>query len=81
MAVKPPKRMSDWVGAHVKTLYAMENGYAKIPSGSVAVVTGVSRGFNLEFAPCSCCSMTIKASRVRPEHLEIVELKSAPEME
>lgn len=81
MAIKSPKRMADWVGSRVKTLYAMENSYAKMPAGSVAVVTGVSRGFNLEFAPCSCCSMTVKVSRVRPEHLEIVELKSAERVE
>lgn len=81
MAIKSPRRMADWVGSRVKTLYAMENGYAKMPAGSVAVVTGVSRGFNLEFAPCSCCSMTVKVSRVRPEHLEIVELISAERVE
>lgn len=75
MAIRPLKRMADWIGARVKTLYAMENGYAKTPVGSVAVVTGVSRGFYLEFAPCNCCSMTVKISRVRPEHLEIIELK------
>ena len=44
MAVKPPKRMADWVGSRVKTLHAMENGYAKMPAGPVAVVTGDSRG-------------------------------------
>lgn len=71
--------MADWIGMRVRTLYAMENGYAKMPAGSVALVTGVSRGFYLEFASCSCCSMTVKVSRVRPEHLEIVAQESSQE--
>lgn len=74
MEIKPPKRMADWVGAKVKTRYAMENGYAKMPAGSVAIVVRVSKGFSLEFEPCSCCGMTVKCSQVRPEHLEIIEL-------
>lgn len=69
--------MCDWVGARVKTLHTMENGYARIPEGSTATVTGVSRGLYLTFDYCNCCGMGVKISRVRPEHLEIIELKRA----
>lgn len=74
--IKRPKRMRDWVGARVKTLHIMENGYARLPAGSVGTVTGVGSGFYLTFDYCSCCNMGVKVSHVRPEHLEIIELPS-----
>ncbi len=74
MAIKQPKRMRDWVGAKVRTKGEMSNSWAKLPAGSVATVTFVSRGFDLTFDACSCCGVEVKISRVRPEHLEIIEL-------
>lgn len=66
--------MRDWVGARVKTLHVMENGYARLPVGAVGTVTGVGSGFYLTFDNCACCNMGVKVSHVRPEHLEIIAL-------
>jgi len=76
MRLKPPpgkKRVADWTGMAVRTRRAMRNGLVEIPAGTLATVEHAGRtGIHLTSAPCKCCGVRIRMTRVSHEDVEAV---------
>lgn len=71
-----PKLKRDHIGLIVKTRTILENGWCKIPTGTICEVT-YSRGgtISLKSDPCKCCGISISISKVPYRDVVLIGLK------
>jgi len=69
-----PKLTRDHVGATVKTLRELQNGWCTIAIGTVATVTYSRAGLSLSTEPCKCCGVRVLISRVPYTDVELIAI-------
>lgn len=68
----PPgfKRVNDWSGMTVVTTRELQNGWGKIPVGTVATVgNNACYGIHLTSEPCKCCGLVVSISKVSSDDI------------
>jgi hypothetical protein len=80
--IKPPKRLCDWNGATVKLVHETRNSLVTLPAGTTGKIhVGYKSRNGLTFIsnPCECCGVQVHITRMRPEHVKLVELPQCKE--
>ncbi|TES99592.1 hypothetical protein [Burkholderia cepacia] len=74
--IPPPgkKRVGDWLNMRVRTKCEMANGYATIPAGALATVTGTGNGLWLKIDPCPHCGISVNITRVHGSDVEPIDV-------
>lgn len=60
----------EWQAAKVRTRRALSNRNMVIPVGTVVTITEKYSGFSIAGAPCPCCGVQVRVTRVSPGDLE-----------
>ena len=60
------------VGQTVRTRRELQNGYMRVPAGTLATITHKRDGYNLETEPCGECGVSVSITRVSPIDVELV---------
>lgn len=68
----PPgsKRVGDWKGMRVRSLFPMTNGMGTLPAGTLYTVQGTTLGLSLVSDPCPTCGGKQHITRVQSKDVE-----------
>ena len=79
--IRPPRKVSEWVGSTVRAKFPVSSSLGTLPSGTIWKITSAGGVLKcLESEPCGCCGfkmrVTTKASSKKfLEKFEFVEVK------
>lgn len=57
-----PKKVRDWKGKKVVSLYKVSNGLGSVPAGTVFTITSATTRKELKTNQCECCGLAFKVS-------------------
>lgn len=73
------QKASDWQGQYIKTTRDLSNSLGRIPAGSLAKVTTVSRGkLAITSDPCGCCGVQLHMTGLTYFDVELAENQKSP---
>lgn len=60
--IPAPKKVGDWKGKKVISLYKVSNGLGSVPAGTVFTIKSATTRKELKTSPCECCGLEFKVS-------------------
>lgn len=71
--LEAPGRVMDYINLSVVSLTDLQNGYARLPAGTLWTVEKANRHLELASTACPCCGGVLRISAVPINHVNVID--------